>query len=113
MFILDGVRLKRGFGAPARGFFERLARIVHPQGHDLYAVAVAAHVLRNFRVRQQRCCQHEPDFALLEHVGGPVAQAGFGAGVGHEVVAERGLIIVGRLLGVADVELNKVGAEQG
>ena len=57
--------------------------------------------------------EHQPDFALLKHVAGAVAQSRFGAGVGYQLVAESGLVEVGRLLGVADVEFEVIGAFEG
>ncbi len=64
-------------------------------------------------VGAERGGEHEADFALLQDVGGAVAEAGFGAGVGDELHAEGGAVEVGGLAGVADVELDVVGAFEG
>src|SRR5829696_6244410 len=57
--------------------------------------------------------QHQPDQPLPDHPGGAVTQAGLAAGVGDRAVAEPGAVEMGRLLGVADPQLDVVDAEQG
>jgi hypothetical protein len=57
--------------------------------------------------------EDEANLALLQDVGGAVAAAGFGAGVGDQLHAEGGAVEVGGLAGVADVELDVVGAVEG
>ena len=61
-------------------------------------------------VGAKRGGEDEADLALLQHVGGAVALAGFGAGVGDECHAEGCAVEVGGLARVADVELDVVGA---
>ena len=70
-------------------------------------------VLGDLGVGAERGGEDEADFALLEDVGGAVAKAGLGAGVGDELHAEGGAVEVGGLAGVADVELDVVGAVEG
>ena len=75
------------------------------------AVAVR-HANRTISLSREAAGQHEPDVALLQDVGGPVADAGLGrrrrAGE-----AERLLVVVGGLLGVADPELKVVPPVEG
>ena len=61
-------------------------------------------------VRAERRREHEADLALLQQIAGPVADAGLGAAVGDQLEAERRPVVVAGLLGVADVELDVVGA---
>ena len=74
---------------------------------------MAVDVLGDGIVGAQRRGEHKADFALLHHVGGAVALAGFGAGVGDQRHAEGGAIEVGGLARVADVELDVIGAFEG
>src|SRR5918999_1283559 len=68
---------------------------------------------RNGPLWPKRAGQDQPDRPLPEHPGGAVTQAGLGAGVGDRGVAEPGAVEMGRLLGVADPQLDMVDAEQG
>src|SRR4029450_289750 len=85
----------------------------HAQGDVADPVAVAGDVLGDLGAGAKRAGQQQPDRPLLEHPGGVVAQAGLGAGVGDRGEAEPGAVEVGRLLGVADPQLDMVDAEQG
>ena len=64
------------------------------------------------RVAPERAREHEADLALLEHVARAVANAGLRARVGDAVEAERVLVVVRRLLRVADPQLDVVPAVQ-
>ena len=70
------------------------------------------HVLGNGMIRRQRGGQDEADLALLQHVGGAVARARLRTAVGRQPHAQGGAVEVGRLLGVAHLELDVVGAVQ-
>ena len=67
-------------------------------------------VLGDLVVAGQRAGQHEPDPALLEHVRDAVADAGLEPLVGGLNEAVGVGVVVGRLGGVADVELEVVDA---
>ena len=60
----------------------------------------------------ERRGEHQPDVALLEHVGGAVAHPRLRPRVGHDVEAEGAAVEVRGLAGVAHPELDVVGAEQ-
>ena len=72
-------------------------------GREAADVAVGANPAR----------EHEPDVALLEHVGRPIPDARLGAGVRDPFEAERVLVPVRRLLGVADPQLEVVPPVEG
>jgi hypothetical protein len=69
-------------------------------------------VARDRVVLADRARDDQADLALLEDVRGAVAHARLRPGVGGAREAERVLVEVGRLLGVADPELDVVPAEQ-
>ena len=96
----------------ARPALHRLAvglrRIRDGERDVLDAVAVPGDVLRDLRRLPKRARQHEPDLALAEHVGGAVAHARLGSGVGDPLEAECVLVPVGGLLRVSDPELDVI-----
>ncbi len=106
------VGLGHADGAAAGGLAPGAARIVHPEGDNSHAVAVAMDVIGDGIARAQRRGEHETHLALLHHVGSAIALAGFRPGVGHQRHAECGAIKVGRLARVAHVELDVVGASE-
>ena len=110
--IGEDVRLGHADGATTRGFAPCGTGIVDPQRDDFHAVAVAADVLRNRVAAAQRRGEHEPDFSLLQNVGGAIALAGLRSRIGHQRHAECGSIEVGGLAGIADVKLDVVGTFQ-
>ena len=69
-----------------------------------------AHVVGDLAVRALRRREHEADLVLHEQVADAIAHARLGAAIRDELKAERALIEVRGLLGVADVELDVVGA---
>ena len=113
--VFVGVGLGRfdGFCAAAGGFAPCGGRVLDDEGDGVDAVSVLVDVLGDLGVGAERGGEDEADFSLLEDVGGAVAKAGFGAGVGDEFHAEGGAIEVCGLRGVADVELDVVGAFEG
>ena len=100
-------------GAAAGGLEPGLAGVVDPEGYGVDAVAVLVDVAGDVGVGAEGGGEDEADFALLKDVAGAVALAGLGAGVGDEGHAEGGAVEVGGLAGVADVELDVVGALEG
>ena len=88
--------------------FVRVTRIVHPERDVMDAVAMSPHVLRDVAVGPERGGEHEADLLLNEQVAGAAAHARFRALVAGQLIAERALIIVRRLLRVSDVELDVV-----
>ena len=100
-------------GAAAGGFEPGLAGVVDPEGYGADTVAVFFDVAGDLAVGAEGGGKDEADFALLEDVAGAVALAGLGPGVGDERHAKGGAVEVGGLAGVADVELDVVGALEG
>ncbi len=100
-------------GAAAGGLGPGLAGVVDPEGDGADAVAVGVDVVGDLGVGAERGGQDEADLSLLEDVGGAVAVAGLRACVGDQRHAEGGAVEVGGLAGVADVELDVVGALEG
>ena len=97
-------------GAAAGGLEPGLAGVVDPEGYGADAVAVVVDVAGDLGVGAEGGGEDEADLALLEDVAGAVAMAGLGACVGDQRHAEGGAVEVGGLAGVADVELDVVGA---
>ena len=89
-----------------------LRRVRHGERDVAHAVAVARVVLRDLVLLAERARDDEADVALLEHVGGAVADSRLGAGVRRPREAHRLLVEVRSLLCVADPELDVVPAEQ-
>ena len=106
----------RGLSHAARPTLHRLAvclgRVGNGQRDVADAVAVARVVTGDLVVLAKRRRQDEADLALLEHVGGPVAEPGLGPCVGRAREAEDALVEVRRLLCVPDPELEVVPTEQ-
>jgi len=100
-------------GAAGGGLDPGLAGVVDPESDGVDAVAVGVDVAGDFAVGTEGSGEDEADFSLLEDVAGAVALAGLGAGVGDEGHAEGRTVEVGGLAGVADVELDVVGALEG
>ena len=68
---------------------------------------------RDLGVAAQSGREHEAHLSLLEHIAGPVPDAGLRSGITDQFHAEGAAIEVSRLARVADVELDVVGAFQG
>ena len=79
----------------------------------MHAVAVLVHVLRDLAAGCQRRGEDEPDVVLDQHVAGSITDAGLQPRVGDRGEAPQGPIVGGRLLGVADPELDVVDAFEG
>ena len=80
---------------------------------DAHAVAMAVDVLGDRVAGAQRGGQHKANLALLQHVGGAVALAGFRPGVGHQRHAKGGAIEIGRLARISYEEFDVIGAAEG
>jgi hypothetical protein len=76
--------------APGQGGGVGGLGVVDQEADVAHAVAVGADVLGDRRVGRERPGDQEADPALLQHVGHPVAPAGLGTGIGHDLEAERG-----------------------
>jgi hypothetical protein len=92
------------------GFFPGLAGVVDPQGYVADAITVGADMFRDVPVGTKRGGQHETDFALLQDVGGAIADAGFRTRIGDKLVAKSQPVEISRLAGIAHPEFNVVGA---
>src|ERR1700727_463244 len=69
-------------------------------------------MLRNGPAAQQWCAQHEANLALLQDIRSAITLPRLGSGIGNERHAKRGSIEVGRLAGVAYIELHVVRSQQ-
>ena len=78
----EGGWLLDAAGAAAGGLDPCLAGVVDPEGNGADAVAVGVDVAGDVGVGAQGGGENEADFSLLQDVGGAVALAGLGAGVG-------------------------------
>ena len=78
----------------------------------LDAVTVLGDMAGDLARPEQWGGEDEPDPALLDHVRGPVADAGLEAAVGDRAKAKRVGEPVGGLVRVPDVELDVIDAEQ-
>ena len=108
--VLDHVGLGDAARAALDGLTVGSGRVGDGQGDVLDAVAVLEHMLRDLVVAVESGGEDEADVALLDHVGRAVADAGLGPRVRGQVEAERVLVEVGGLLGVADPELEVIPA---
>src|SRR4029453_13973992 len=113
VLVLVVARLEHAGGAPLGGGGIGGGGVGHGQGDVADPVAVAGDVVGDLGAGPQGAGQDQPDRPLPEDPGGAVAQAGLGPGVGDRGEAEPGAVEVGRLLGVADPQLDVVDAEQG
>ncbi len=100
----------RGLCAAFGRFVERRRGIGHLKRHDADAIAVLMDEVRGRVLGAKRRRQHEPDIALLEHVGRRVATSSLETPVGGPMEAEAGLVKHGSLPGVAHKELEMVDA---
>src|SRR6185503_4650632 len=108
----DGGGLHRT-GPPLDGDLERAARVVHPEGNVADAVAVLGNVSRGGMIGSQRRGEQQPDLVLLQQIAGPISGAGLRPAVAGQLKPERRPVVVAGLLGVADIELDEVGAVNG
>src|SRR6266850_6176964 len=65
---------------------------------------------RDGRIGALRGGEDETHLVLHQEVARPVPHTGFGAAIARQLEPERGAVVVARLLGVPDVELDVVGA---
>ena len=100
----------RRLGAARRRLAERRCRVGHLQRDDADTVAMPSDEFCRGVIGTERAGEHEPDVALLEHVGGHVAGAGFEASIRGPVEAETRFVEDRRLPGVADEELEVIDA---
>ena len=112
MIVLEGRRLQDTLRSLLRGVVERVLCIGHAQRHVLHAVAVLEGVLGDGRPRAHRAGEHVAGVVLFDDVAGAIPDRRLGAAVRGDVEPERLRVVEGRLLGVADVELHVVDAEQ-
>ncbi len=108
--VLDPTRFGHAARTTLHGLPIGLSRVGNGQSGVLHAVAVRAGEARDLAVAAQAARQDETDVALLQQIGGPVADTCLGSGVGRLRKAERSLVVVGGLLRVADVQLEVVPA---
>ena len=79
----------------------RFARVGDAVRDDADAVTVPADVVGDVGAAVERARDDEPDIALREHVGDPVARAGLRTGIGLDREAEAGREELGGVAGVA------------
>ena len=111
--VLPRLGRERAHGPAGGGLLPALLRVVHPEGHGLHAIAVPVEVVVERTVRHEWRGQDERDLVLAQHVADAVVAARLQPLVGQRLVAPRVHVVVGALLGVADDQLDVVGAEQG
>ena len=99
--------------APAlRRFVPGRGRVLDFQRDDLHPVAMHSDVVRDRVVRPERRGEDEGQFVLPDDVTGPVFDACLRPGIGEALKAERRLVKMRGLLGIADVELHVIGPLQ-
>lgn len=84
--------------------------VVDPEGQHLDPVAMQGNVACNRMIRIKRRGQDKADLVLFQHVGSPVADAGFRPLVSGEFETEGGLVIMCCLFGIADIKFDMIGA---
>jgi len=102
-----------GHGTAGRRLFESRSRIVYPQRNVPHAVAVAEDVVGDGMAGPEGGGEDKADLILLDELTRPIPHAGFGAAVPDDAEAEDMSVVEGRLLGVAHVKLNIIGAIDG
>ena len=113
MLVLEPLGLRKPARAALNGLAVGVGGVRNLQGDVLRRIAMLGREAADVAVGADAAREHEPDVALLEHIGGAVADARLGAGVRDPLEAEGVLVPVGRLLGVADPQLEVVPALQG
>jgi hypothetical protein len=89
-----------------------LGRVGNGQRDIADAVAVARAVAGDLVILAERRRQDEADLALLQDIGGAVAEPGLGPCISRAREAEHALVEVRRLLRVPDPEFDVVPTEQ-
>ena len=87
--------------------------VIHPQRDVVHAVAVPLDMLGDGVdgiVRLERRGQHEANLILLDDIRRAPALPGLRSAVRHQLHAERRAIVIRRLPGIADVELDVIGS---
>src|SRR5271170_1357468 len=107
--VLKYRRLLYAARATPGGFPIGRFRVVHPERDLAYTVAMPLDMVGNFTVGRERRRQYKADLALLQDIGNSIAGAGFRPSVRHQLHTECSTIVIRRLLGVADIELNVIG----
>ena len=102
------MRLDQDRGALGAGVLDALVDVGHLEGEVDHAVAVGAVVVEDRAVGGDAAGEDEAGRARAQHVGLGVAAAGLRAAVGLELHAERELVEVRGLGGVADHEADRV-----
>ena len=113
VFILPGCGRQKHGRPSFLGLPNRVLDVVARQCNCFDAVAVKGAVAIDLAVGRVGAGEHETGGALCHYVARPLAVAGLQAALGDRLEAERLVVKVGRLLGVADVELNVVVALDG
>ncbi len=113
LFVAQDGRFHDPSPSAPSGLTIRALRVVDPEGDVVHAVSVHGHMPGHRMVRMQRGGEDKTDLALDEHIRDAVALTCFGTAVRNQRHAERRSVIVGRLFGIADVELNVVRSVDG
>jgi hypothetical protein len=109
--VFVGSRRAMRFGSPLHGQTERVLGVGHRKGDVLDAVSVLELVSAHLRLGAHSRREDEADAVLLHHIAGPVANSGLRSGVGGGRETEHRAVVVRRLFGIADVELEVVIAQ--
>ena len=110
--VLDPARLGDSAGSALDGGAIGVVGARHLQRDVAGAVAVTARELRHLAIGAQAARQDEADVALLDDVGGAVADARLRPRIGRTREPERVLVEVRRLLRVPDPELDVIPSQE-
>ena len=108
VLVLDPLRVCDAARSALQRLTVGVSRVRNLQGDVLRRIAVLGRETADVAVGTNAAREHEANVALLQHIRRAIANARLGAGVRDPLEAERVLVPVGRLLGVADPKLEVI-----
>ena len=113
VLVLEPLRLCDPARSALHGLPVGVSSVRNLQGDVLRRVAVPGRKTADVAVGSDPAREHEADLALLEQVRRPIPDTRLGTCVRNPLEAERVLVPVGRLLGVADPQLEVIPPVEG
>ncbi len=110
VIVLQRRWLQKTLAAALGRFVPGRSRVLHFQRDRLYAVAVFGNVIGNRIICPQRGGKNEGELVLSNDVARSIFRSRFRSRIGEALKTERCLVKMRRLLGIADIELDVIGA---
>ena len=112
MLVLLHGGFHEGLRTAFHGLVEGRSSILYPECDHLHTVTMLLHVLSDRRVAVEGRGKHKAYLILLQYIRGAVSHACFQTCVGQRLESKGGLIVVGRLLGIAHIKLHIVCSQK-